>query len=94
MMNEDAEKEQHIEETLNRIREELSQVKIKNNNKDLQIQEVTFTLNDAEIRVRELEQKQNLHLSQIDKLTSESSQLAEELRLTKKETEHSAKSDT
>ena len=35
MMTEDAEKEQHIEETLNRIREELSQVKIKSNNKDL-----------------------------------------------------------
>ena len=72
-MTEDAEKEQHIEETLNRIREELSQVKIKSNNKDLQIQEFTFTLNDAEIRIRELEQRQVLHLGQIDKLTSESS---------------------
>ena len=44
--------------------------------------------------MRELEQKNNYHKNQIDKLTTETSQLSEELLLAKKEHEHSAKSDT
>jgi hypothetical protein len=45
---------------------------------------VTFSLRDAEDRVQELEQKQTIHLSQIDELTSEASQLQEQLEIAKK----------
>ena len=43
-------------------------------------------MNDAETRVRELEEKSVLQLSRMDELTAEASLLTEELTLTRKET--------
>ena len=62
--------------------------------KELELQEVTFGLKDAESRVKELEQKENFYKNQLDKVQSENSQLSEELILTKKENESSASADT
>ena len=62
--------------------------------KDLQLQEAKFNLNDSQDRVRELEQKEAFSKAQLEKLTTETSQLQEELRQMKKENENSAKSDT
>lgn len=40
MSNQEAENEQHIEDTLNRIKDELDAVKLRSNGKDLNIQEL------------------------------------------------------
>ena len=53
--------------------------------KELQLQEVTFGLKDAESRVKELETKEKFYNNQIDKLTSEQATKSEELILMKKE---------
>lgn len=83
-----------LEDVVNRVQHELQQVKIKADMKELQLQEVTFGMKDAEGRVKELEQKENFYKNQMDKLQSENSKLAEELLLAKKENESSASADT
>ena len=62
--------------------------------KDLNQQEVSFALRDAEARVKESEQKETFHKTQIEKLTTEVTTLKEEIVLMKKETESSARADT
>ena len=83
-----------LEDVVNRVQHELQQCKVKADMKELELQEVTFGLRDAEGRVRELEQKENFYKGQIDKVQAENSKLAEELVLMKKENESSASADT
>ena len=56
MLQGDQEKEQMLEDVVNRVQHELGQVKVKADMKELELQEVTFGLKDAEGRVKELEQ--------------------------------------
>ena len=49
--------------------------------KDVKIQELTFTLTDAQARVKELTHKESFMSSNMEKLTAECTQLQEELKL-------------
>ena len=51
------EKDEMLEDVVNQVQQELQQVKIKADMKELQLQEITFNYKDAESRVKELEQK-------------------------------------
>jgi len=46
-----------LEDVVNQVQQELQQVEIKADMKELQLQEITFNYKDAESRVKELEQK-------------------------------------
>lgn len=94
MLQRDQDKDEMMEDVVRQVQHELGQVKIKLDMKELQLQEVTFGLKDAEGRVKELEQKEKFQSNQIDKLTSENSKLAEELLLMKKENDSSVSADT
>ena len=94
MLQRDQDKDEMMEDVVRQVQHELGQVKIKLDMKELQLQEVTFGLKDAEGRVKELEQKEKFCSNQIDKLTSENSKLAEELLLMKKENDSSVSADT
>ena len=85
MLQRDQDKDEMMEDVVRQVQHELGQVKVKLDMKELQLQEVTFGLKDAESRVKELETKEKFYNNQIDKLTSEQATKSEELILMKKE---------
>lgn len=79
---------------VSRVQQDYQKVKVASDMKDLKIQELTFSLTDANNRVNELEQKVTFHQNMIDKLKVENTQFEEEIHLMKKENQRDAKSDT
>ena len=93
-LQKDSGKEFELQESIQQLRKELEKVKKKSEKKDLKLQEVRFQLKDSKTRIQGHEQKETFFQAQIEKLSTEASQLQEELNLAKIDKAHDAMSDT
>ena len=93
-LQKDSGKEFELQESIQQLRKELEKVKKKSEKKDLKLQEVRFQLKDGKTRIQGHEQKETFFQAQIEKLSTEASQLQEELNLAKIDKAHDAMSDT
>lgn len=86
--------ESQLEQTVQRLRKDIEKIKLRSESKELELQEATFELKDARTRIKGFEQKESFLTAQIEKLTSETSQLQEELILTKEDRASNAMAET
>lgn len=83
LLQQDKENLRVFEGMVEKLQGDISKVKLISDQKDLSVQDLSFSLSDSESRNKEHEQKELFFTSQIDKLNQEVASLSEEILVIK-----------